>query len=119
MVFILAAGIAIGGDALIIMMTKAPDVQLEAQRYLPYLIGAAVLSLPAFMLDGVFLGATQTAVMRDMMAVSLAIYILCLLALLPLLAMHGLWIALLVSLVARGATLGLRYPALEAAVDRG
>jgi MATE family multidrug resistance protein len=119
MVFILAAGIAIGGDALIIMMTKAPDVQLEAQRYLPYLIGAAVLSLPAFMLDGVFLGATQTAVMRDMMAVSLAIYILCLLALLPLLAMHGLWIALLVSLVARGATLGLRYPALEAAADRG
>jgi len=38
---------------------------------------------------------------------------------LPLLAMHGLWIALLVSLIARGATLGLRYPALEAAADRG
>ncbi|XXK32069.1 MATE family efflux transporter [Rhodobacteraceae bacterium nBUS_24] len=119
MVFILAAGIAIGGDALIIMMTKAPEVQVEAQRYLPYLIGAAALSLPAFMLDGVFLGATQTAVMRDMMAVSMGIYILCLLAFLPLLAMHGLWIALLVSLVARGATLGLRYPALVTAADRG
>ena len=118
MVFILAAGIAIGGDGLIVVMTKASEVQVEAQRYLPYLIGAAVLSLPAFMLDGVFLGATQTAVMRDMMAVSMGIYILCLLALLPLLAMHGLWLALLVSLVARGATLALRYPAVEAAAGR-
>ena len=71
------------------------------------------------MLDGVFLGATQMAAMRDMMAVSLGIYILCLLALLPFLAMHGLWIALLVSLVARGATLAMRYPALESAADRG
>ena len=118
MVFILAAGIAVGGEGLITLMTKATEVQVEAQRYLPYLIGAAALSLPAFMLDGVFLGATQTAVMRDMMAVSLGIYILCLLALLPLLAMHGLWIALLVSLVARGATLAMRYPALELAADR-
>ena len=118
MVFILAAGIAVGGEGLITLMTKATEVQVEAQRYLPYLIVAAALSLPAFMLDGVFLGATQTAVMRDMMAVSLGIYILCLLALLPLLAMHGLWIALLVSLVARGATLAMRYPALELAADR-
>ena len=118
MVFILAAGIGLGGEGLITVMTKATEVQVEAQRYLPYLIAAAALSLPAFMLDGVFLGATQTAAMRDMMAVSLGIYILCLLALLPLLAMHGLWIALLVSLVARGATLAMRYPALELAADR-
>ncbi|RZO40477.1 MAG: MATE family efflux transporter [Rhodobacteraceae bacterium] len=119
MVFILAAGIGLGGEGLITVMTKATEVQVEAQRYLPYLIAAAALSLPAFMLDGVFLGATQTAAMRDMMAVSLGIYILCLLALLPFLAMHGLWIALLVSLVARGATLAMRYPALESAADRG
>ena len=118
MVFILAAGIGLGGEGLITVMTKATEVQVEAQRYLPYLIAAAALRLPAFMLDGVFLGATQTAAMRDMMAVSLGIYILCLLALLPFLAMHGLWIALLVSLVARGATLAMRYPALESAADR-
>ena len=118
MVFILAAGIGLGGEGLITVMTKATEVQVEAQRYLPYLIAAAALSLPAFMLDGVFLGATQTAAMRDMMAVSLVIYILCLLALLPFLAMHGLWIALLVSLVVRGATLAMRYPALESAADR-
>ncbi|XAT61677.1 MATE family efflux transporter [Rhodobacteraceae bacterium Araon29] len=118
MVFILAAGIGLGGEGLITVMTKATEVQVEAQRYLPYLIAAAALSLPAFMLDGVFLGATQTAAMRDMMAVSLGIYILCLLALLPFLAMHGLWIALLVSLVARGATLAMRYPALESAADK-
>jgi MATE family multidrug resistance protein len=30
---------------------------------------------------------------------------------------HGLWLSLLVSFVARGVTLGLRYPALEAVAD--
>ena len=57
-------------------------------------------------------------VMRDMMAVSMGIYLLCLLALLPVLAMHGLWLSLLVSLIARGFTLGWRYPALEAVSGR-
>ena len=118
MVIVMIFGIMVAGDGLIVMMTKAPEVQEVAQRYLPYLLFATALGLPAFILDGVFLGATQTAVMRDMMAVSMGIYILCLLALLPLLALHGLWIALLVSLVARGATLALRYPALEVAAGR-
>ena len=37
--------------------------------------------------------------------------------LLPLMGNHGLWAALLVSFVARGITLGLRYPALEAEAE--
>ena len=41
-----------------------------------------------------------------------------LVALLPLLGNHGLWAALLISFVARGITLGLRYPALEAEAER-
>ena len=118
MVIVMVFGIMVAGDALIVMMTKAPEVQAAAQRYLPYLLFATALGLPAFILDGVFLGATQTAVMRDMMAVSMGIYLLCLLALLPVLAMHGLWLSLLVSLIARGFTLGWRYPALEAASGR-
>lgn len=118
MVIVMVFGIMVAGDALIVMMTKAPEVQAAAQRYLPYLLFATALGLPAFILDGVFLGATQTAVMRDMMAVSMGIYLLCLLALLPVLAMHGLWLSLLVSLIARGVTLGWRYPALEAATGR-
>ena len=54
--------------------------------------------------------------MRNMMALSLVIYVAAVFALVPLFGNHGLWLALLVSFVARGVTLGLRYPALERGV---
>jgi len=68
------------------------------------------------MLDGVFVGATRTRDMRNMMALSLAVYAVAVLVLSPSLGNHGLWLALMLSFVARAVTLGLRYPALERAV---
>ena len=68
------------------------------------------------MLDGIFIGATRTRDMRNMMAVSLAVYVASVLILVPLMGNHGLWTALLISFAVRGVTLGLRYPALERAV---
>jgi len=50
-----------------------------------------------------------------MMAVSFVIYCASAALLVPWLGNHGLWISLLVSFVARGVTLALRYPALERA----
>jgi MATE family multidrug resistance protein len=32
---------------------------------------------------------------------------------LPIMGNHGLWLSLLISFIARGITLGMRYPALE------
>ena len=66
------------------------------------------------MLDGIFIGATRGRDMRNMMLVSFAIYVAAVIILVPAYGNHGLWAALLVSFVARGETLGLRYPALEA-----
>ena len=65
--------------------------------------------------DGIFVGATRSRDMRNMMFVSFVIYALAVLCLLPFLDNHGLWMALLVSFVARGLTLGLRYRTLEQA----
>ena len=42
-----------------------------------------------------------------------AVYFLSVWALVPLMGNHGLWLSLIVSLVARTVTLGARYPALE------
>ena len=67
------------------------------------------------MLDGIFIGATRTGDMRNMMLVSFAVYVASVAVLLPLMGNHGLWAALLICFVARGVTLGLRYPALERA----
>ena len=102
------------GRALIDIMTTAPAVRVAARLYLPYMVLAPLLGAASWMLDGVFIGATQTRDMRNMMALSFVIYLLALAALVPIFGNHGLWMALLVSFVARGVTLGLKYPKIEA-----
>ena len=112
----LAVGFATFGGAIIDLMAKVPEVQAEARSYLIYMAAAPILGLAAYMLDGVFIGATRSRDMRNMMALSLVVYVAAAAALVPSLGNHGLWLALLISFVARGVTLGLRYPALERAV---
>ncbi|TYB82365.1 MATE family efflux transporter [Maritimibacter fusiformis] len=107
----------IGGGAIIDLMTTAPDVRIEARVYLPWLILMPLIGWAPWMLDGIFIGATRTADMRNMMMVSALVYVAALYALLPTFGNHGLWAALLISFASRGVTLGLRYPALEASVD--
>ncbi len=114
----LAVGFGVFGGAIIDLMAKAPAVQETARTYLAYMVVAPVLGLAAYMFDGVFIGATRSRDMRNMMAVSLVIYGISVAALMPAMGNHGLWIALLISFVARGITLGLRYPALERAITR-
>jgi len=103
------------GGTVIDIMTTAPAVREAARDYLPWMVAAPVIGLAAWMLDGVFIGATRSGDMRNMMILSTAIYALAVGALAPALGNHGLWAALLVSYLARGVTLGARYPALEAA----
>tara|TARA_R110002049_G_scaffold152726_5_gene316830 strand:- start:221 stop:1588 length:1368 start_codon:yes stop_codon:yes gene_type:complete len=105
-----------GGGAIIDLMTTSFSVRAEARVFLPYMIAAPLLGCASWMLDGVFIGATRSRDMRNMMAMSFMIYVASVIALLPWLGNHGLWISLLVSFVARGITLGLRYPALERSV---
>ncbi len=101
------------GGAIIDLMTTAPDVRETARSYLPYAASAPLLGWAAFVLDGVFIGATATRDMRNMMLLSLGIYVLAAAALIPLIGNHGLWAAMLISFLARAASLGARYPALE------
>ncbi len=114
---LLATGFALLGGTIIDIMAKAPAVQTEARAYLVYMVLAPIAGLAAWMLDGIFIGATRARDMRNMMAISLLAYVAAVLALVPMLGNHGLWLALLVSFLVRGVTLGLRYPALERAAD--
>ena len=116
-VAVLAAVFALFGDAVIDLMTTAPDVRAAARDYLWWMVLAPVVGIGAWMLDGIFIGATRSADMRNMMAISFAVYVGAVLILVPIWGNHGLWMALLVSFVARGATLAARYPALERSLD--
>jgi MATE family multidrug resistance protein len=108
---------ALAGGLVIDLMAKDPAVQEAARLYLPWMVVLPLAGLAAWMLDGIFIGATRTGDMRNMMLISAALYFAAVFLLIGPLENHGLWLALLISFIARGVTLGSRYPALERAVN--
>ncbi|WP_343081746.1 MATE family efflux transporter [Ostreiculturibacter nitratireducens] len=110
---VLSLGFLVLGPLLIDLMAKAPEVQSAARLYLPWIVAAPVIGIASWMLDGIFIGATMTRDMRNAMLVSVAIYVVALVALLPVFGNHGLWAALMVLNSARGVTMALRYPRAE------
>lgn len=111
----LALVFAIFGPAIIDIMTTAPDVQSAARIYLPYMVAAPIVGVAAWMFDGIFIGATRSADMRNMMIVSAGAYFIAVIPLMAAFGNHGLWLGLLFSFIVRGVTLGWKYPRLEAA----
>jgi MATE family multidrug resistance protein len=105
------------GGAIIDLMATSPEVRIAARLYLPYMIIAPFSGVAAWMLDGIFIGATRSRDMRNMMAISAVVYTIAVVTLVPMFGNHGLWLSLLISFVVRGITLGLRYPSLEAEAD--
>ena len=110
---LLGAAFWLGGPAIIDLMTTAPDVREEARAFLPWLAIGPVIAVASYMFDGIFIGATMTREMRITMFQSVAIYVLALLALLPVFGNHGLWAALMVLNAARGLTMARHYPKAE------
>ncbi|CRL13956.1 MATE family efflux transporter [Phaeobacter italicus] len=108
----------IGGGWLIDLMSTSPEVRAAGRDYLLWAAALPLLSVASYMFDGIFIGATWTRDMRIAMIQSVALYVGALVILVPLMGNHGLWAALVVLNLARGATLGLRYPRLEAQIDR-
>ena len=106
-----AAVFALFGPSLIDIMTASADVRRIARDYLPFVIFAPLLGVFAFAFDGVYIGATWARDMRNLMLLSLAIFLGAWLALRSF-GNAGLWGALLVHYAARGGLEALRYPAL-------
>lgn len=111
---VLSLAFALIGPACIALMTTAPDVQAAARADLPWLILAPLAGVGAWMLDGIFIGATRTREMRNAMLLSVAGYAAVLAVFLPVLGNNGLWLALTFLNLARAVTLGILYPKLEA-----
>jgi MATE family multidrug resistance protein len=113
MAVVMAFAFAILGPTLIDILAKDVAVQAEARIYLPYVVFAAIISLAAYMLDGIFIGATGSRQMRNTTIGSVILYALALSVLVPAFQNHGLWIGLLILNTARGISLGYFYPGLE------
>ncbi len=103
----------LGGNAFIAIVSTSAEVREAARFYLPFAALTPLCGAMAFEFDGVFIGATWTRDMRNLMLGALAVYLALFFALRPL-GNAGLWTALLGFLAARGVLQGWRYPALAA-----
>ncbi len=112
---LMAVLLALAGGVFIDAMTTAEGVRAEARTYLPWIVAAVLAGWASWMLDGIFIGATRTRDMRNMMALSFAGYVALVAVLAPAYGNHGLWAALAGFFALRGVTLAVRYPALERA----
>ncbi|MDH3792842.1 MAG: MATE family efflux transporter, partial [Rhodospirillales bacterium] len=101
------------GGSVVGLFTDLAAVRAAAETYLPWVVVAPVVSVWSFQLDGIFIGTTRTAEMRNAMLLSLFVYLGACWILVPTLGNHGLWLAFTVLMVARAASLGLLYPRLE------
>jgi MATE family multidrug resistance protein len=102
---------ALFGGSLVDIMTASEAVRHGAREYLWFVVLAPLLAVFAFSYDGIYIGATWARDMRNLMALSLLIFLSAWLALRPF-ANAGLWGALLFFYAARGGLQALRYPAM-------
>lgn len=95
------ASYALGGAALIALLTSLDDVRETAREYLPWLVAAPLVCAWGYLWDGVFVGATMSREMRDTMLVSAVVFAIAWWALRPL-GNHGLWAAFSLFSLMRG-----------------
>tara|TARA_Y100000815_G_scaffold214681_1_gene199701 strand:+ start:1941 stop:3269 length:1329 start_codon:yes stop_codon:yes gene_type:complete len=107
--FALATGIA--GSWLIGLIATDPQVRALAREFLPYTALVPLIGVPAWLLDGIFIGATRGKALRNAGVVTTLLYIATDFALRPFGA-HGIWIAFLISYAYRAGTLGVALPGL-------
>ncbi|HWJ89000.1 MAG TPA: MATE family efflux transporter [Pelagibacterium sp.] len=105
--FLIALGLSallmVGGWVAIDVMTTNTQVRETARVYLVMVALTPLSGMPAFVYDGVMIGAMLNATMRNGMVISLAIYLATATVLMPVLGLWGLWIALHTLLLVRAA----------------
>lgn len=97
---------ALFGGQIVALLTSLPELRELANHYIIWQVVLPVVGVWCYLLDGMFIGATRGAEMRNSMAVAAAGFALTLFTL-PWLGNHGLWLALAVFLALRGLSLAL------------
>lgn len=107
------------GGILIDFLTKSPEVRETARVFLPYAAAIPVLGVMAYLFDGIYIGATWSVAMRNLMVAAVVVFLVAWALLMPAFGNHGLWAALLLFLCARAIGQGLLYPRLRRATFPG
>ncbi len=98
-----------GGNSWILrLLTGQEEVISRAGPYLFWVACIPLITFPAFLWDGIYIGVTASAPMRNAMFFSAAlVYFPAYYLLHPLMGNHGLWLALMLFMLARSLSLSL------------
>ena len=105
--------IAVTSSAFLHFMTDLPEVIAIAQDIYIWIIILPVVSIWAFQMDGVFIGATKAVTMRNSLLLSMAIFIPLLYVSKSYAGLDGIWFAFNILLATRGLTLWLKKGEVE------
>jgi len=95
-------------ETFIHIISDQPEVAVQARPYYIYMILIPVITFAAFLWDGIYIGATAARAIRNTMLISsLAVFLPAWYFLMPRYGNHGLWIAFLLFMVARGVSMSL------------
>ena len=103
-----ALAFALVGPWLIARLTDIDAIRQLAGDYLPWLVVMPLIAVWSYLLDGVFIGTTDTRAMRDTIIVALLVYLPVWWLTQPL-GNHGLWLAFTTFTLVRSLGLGIIY----------
>ncbi len=90
------------GAALVGIFTDQPGIISQTLPFLFWMVLFPVISTPCYIWDGIFIGLTASAAMRNTMMLALLVYLLSHFLLYEKFGNNGLWLALLIFMAARG-----------------
>lgn len=100
------------GSIFIQFLTNVDSVIRVCLVFLPWAIASPIISVWCYQLDGVFIGATRTADMRNAMIISLFVFLISWWPLQMSFGNHGLWGSLMLFFIARALTLAIKLPTI-------
>ncbi len=101
------------GESIVNTLTSIEPVREIAYSYLPWLTVMPLFAVWSFQFDGIFVGAMRAKEMRNGMLISFGIYFICIQFLQEKWGADGLWISMIIFMIARGVTLAAVYPRVK------
>jgi len=105
------------GESIIHLLVANEEAKSIAISWLPWVVASPLVGIWSFLLDGIFIGATETRSMRNSMLISLCCFLISATVLVPVIGNAGIWISYFTLLVARAVTLWLKWPLVVTATQ--
>ena len=102
-------GFATGGEMLILLLTDIESVRQTAEQYIIWLVILPAIAVWSYILDGIYIGATQARIMRNSMLICTFLVFFPTWWFFKGWGNHALWLAMTAFMAARGFSLGWHY----------